>query len=59
MDAAQREHWLANGWIVVDHVVSAGLLQELDEIFDRHLDGHDSHVGESSVIWLAPPVRPY
>ena len=22
MDAAQREHWLANGWIVVDHVVS-------------------------------------
>jgi hypothetical protein len=34
MDPAQRDHWLANGWIVVDDVVGSGLLEQLNEVFN-------------------------
>ena len=42
MDAAQREHWAAKGWIVVPSVLSPELLSAANELYDDHLYGEAS-----------------
>ena len=70
MDPQQREHFRANGWIVVKDVLSQGTVAAANELYDGHLDGsltaHPDDVGwdgglttrESDMWYNAGQARP-
>ena len=70
MDPQQREHFRANGWIVVKDVLSQATVAAANELYDAHLDGsitaHPDDTGwdgglttrESDMWYNAGQVRP-